>query len=100
VIASFHDQATEDIYHDNPSKAARTIPQDLWGRARRLLDYLNAARHLGQVNTVPGANLEKLKGQLKDYWSIRINVQYRIVFKYDDRTARASGVRISKHYAK
>lgn len=98
VIASFQDQATEDLYHGKNSKAARGIPQDLWPKARRALDHLNAARHLGQLAAFPGYKLEQLKGDLKGRWSIRMNDQYRIVFKYDDKTAQASEVQITKHY--
>ena len=49
--------------------------------AHRRLDQVMAAADLGDLSS-PGNNLEKLKGDLKDYWSVRINDQWRIIFKW------------------
>lgn len=61
-----------------------------------MLDALNAATNLKQIADVPGWKLEALKGNLKGKYSIRINDQYRIIFKFD--APNASNVEISKHY--
>jgi proteic killer suppression protein len=98
VIRGFRDQTTEDIYHGKNTRAARNVPVDVWPRARRALDHLNVAQHLRQLSAFPGYNLERLKGHLKDRWSVRINRQYRIVFKYDEALSAATEVEISKHY--
>lgn len=47
----------------------------------RKLDMLNAAINLGDLKS-PGSQLEKLKGDLEGYWSIRVNDQYRIIFRF------------------
>ncbi len=90
----FADTGTADIYHGRDTKKARrTLPQDLWNVARRKLDMLNAAVDLNDLKVPPANRLEKLTGDLEGHWSIRINDQYRIVFKWDDKNG-ASEVRI------
>jgi proteic killer suppression protein len=96
VIASFADRAVEDIFHAVDSKAARTIPKNLWTVTRRKLDMLNAARIIEDLR-IPTANrLEKLRGDLAGRYSIRINDQFRIVFRFE--TGQAHGVRIVDYH--
>jgi len=84
MILNFADRATEEIYNGVDSKSARRIPQSIWSAAVRKLDMLNAAYDLRDLR-VPLANrLEALKGRWKGHHSIRINEQYRIVFKWID----------------
>ena len=82
VILNFADKATEDIYDGTDSKAARRVPRALWKPASRKLDLLNAAAALDDLRIPPGNRLERLKGRMSEYHSIRINEQYRIVFKW------------------
>lgn len=49
---------------------------------------LKAAHELHDLKVPPGNRLEPLKGDLKGHWSIRVNQQWRIVFKWDDETRR------------
>jgi len=98
VITGFADGATEDIFDGTNSKATRSVPQVLHRIARRKLDIINQSNHLGQLAEVPGLELEKLVGRLAAYHSIRINRQYRIIFRWHDKTGNASDVEISKHY--
>jgi proteic killer suppression protein len=86
VIKSFADQTTEDIYDGANTKAARKIDRRVWGVVARKLDVLNAAISLNDLRS-PGNQLEKLKGDLAGYWSIRVNSQYRVVFRFDGGTA-------------
>ena len=65
-------------------------------KAVRKLDKLNAAKDLNDLAVPPGNNLEALKGALKGKHSIRINDQYRIVFRFEGGNAK--DVEISKHY--
>jgi proteic killer suppression protein len=55
--------------------------------ARRKLRMLNNSQNLTDLQVPPSNRLEKLKGNLKDYYSIRINDQWRIVFKWDKGNA-------------
>jgi proteic killer suppression protein len=89
VILDFADEATEDIFHGNRSKAARRcLPAGLWPAARRKLDRLNRAREARELADPPGNRLEALKGDYAGYFSIRINDQYRIVFRFERSDAR------------
>lgn len=90
MILDFADQATEDIFHGVRSKAARrSLPQELWASARRKLDRLNAAREPRDLADPPGNRLEALKGDYAGFFSIRVNDQYRIVFRFEHGDARA-----------
>lgn len=87
MIAGFAGKAAEDIYDGTDSKSARRIPRDLHGKARRLLDQLNAAPSLGFLRMPPGNRLEKLSGDLKGFWSVRINDQWRVIFRWQNNDA-------------
>ena len=58
----------------------------MWPVVIRKLDILNAATGLNDLKS-PGNQLEKLKDDLAGYWSIRVNDQYRIVFRIDQGNA-------------
>jgi proteic killer suppression protein len=89
MILDFADEATEDIFQGNRSKAARRcLPPGLWPAARRKLDRLNRAREPRELADPPGNRLEALKGDYAGYFSIRINDQYRIVFRFERSDAR------------
>ena len=82
MIKSFRDKTTEDIYNGNNTKDARAIPKSIWDVACRKLDMLNAMQDLKDIAVSRGNHLEKLKGELSGYLSIRVNDQYRIIFKW------------------
>lgn len=86
MIKSFADRTTEDIYHGINSKAARRVDRPVWPVVVRRLDVLNAAISLSDLKG-PGNQLEKLKGNLAGYSSIRVNDQYRITFRFDSGNA-------------
>jgi proteic killer suppression protein len=87
VIRSFGDGATEDIFHGTNSRAARTIPKVLWAVVRRKLDFLNAATNLQALRVPSGNRLEALKGNRAGLFSIRVNEQYRITFRFEGEDA-------------
>jgi proteic killer suppression protein len=60
---------------------------DIRRAAQRKLQYLNAAGRLQDLAVPPGHRLEALKGDLKGFYSIRINEQWRVVFKWRDGAA-------------
>ena len=83
MIKSFRGTATEDIFDGTQSKAARkALPIVLHLKAHRLLDLINGAASLNDLAIPPGNRLEPLKGDRKGFHSIRINDQYRIVFRW------------------
>jgi len=82
VIQSFGNASTEDFFHGRNTAAARRIPSDITQRLSDQLDVLNAATKLETIAATPGTRLEALKGKLKGWHSVRINKQWRIVFKW------------------
>lgn len=83
MIVSFADQATQHIYNGVNSKAARRLPKQLWERIRDKLDLLNAGETLDDLRVPPANRLEKLRGKWQGFYSIRVNEQYRIVFRFE-----------------
>ena len=82
VIVSFADATTADIYHGDDTKAARKLPRKIWARIQRKLDLLNACTSVEDLRIPPANRLEKLKGDLTGFYSIRVNDQYRVVFRF------------------
>ena len=96
MILSFGDRATEDSFNGAETRDARHFPKDIWRVARRKLDMLNAAHELIDLSVPPGNRLEKLKGKLADFHSVRINDQFRVIFKWKDGNAK--NVRITDYH--
>lgn len=96
MIASFGDEATEGVFHGENTKATRRIPLSIWKTAFRKLDMLNAAHELRDVSVPPSNRFEILRGDLAGRHSIRINDQFRIVFRWKDGNAHE--VRITDYH--
>ncbi len=85
MIISFKSQAIEDIFNGKASKEARKVcPQNIWRIASRKLDQLDSADSVNELKIPPGNRLERLAGNRKGQYSIRINEQFRICFKWGD----------------
>ena len=83
MIVSFRNQATEDIFNGNNTKGARKLsPRSLWRVAFRKLDQLDSVVTLEELKVPPGNRLEPLSGDRRGEFSIRINEQYRVCFKW------------------
>lgn len=87
MIFSFGDRATADLFHGISSTPVRRLPLQLKESALYKLDVLNAAKSLEDLKSPPGNRLEALKGTLGGFHSIRINRQWRIVFKWQESNA-------------
>jgi len=87
MIASFGDKASGALYHGERGKAIRRFPPAIRGAALRKLDVLNGAAELGDLRSPPGNRLEALRGDLAGLHSIRVNDQWRIVFRWADGDA-------------
>ena len=74
----------------------RGFSTDLQEMARRKLRMLSNSQNTSDLLVPPSNRLEKLKGNLKDYYSIRINGQWRIIFKWND--GNASDVEIADYH--
>ena len=87
MIINFKSQATQDVYDGINSKEARKVPVTVWKAAGRKLDMINAALNINDLKVPPGNRLEQLSGELKGFYSIRVNDQYRVVFRFKDSNA-------------
>jgi proteic killer suppression protein len=84
VIRSFRDKETERIWK---RQRARQLDDDSQRIALRKLLILDAAEVLGDLKVPPGNRLEKLKGDRAGSYSIRVNQQWRICFRWTDTGA-------------
>lgn len=87
MIRNFKSKTAQDIYDGTLSRHAKRIPIELHSKIRRLFDQINAVSKIETLRIPPSNNLEKLKGNLLGYWSIRINKQWRIIFRWEDSLA-------------
>lgn len=87
MIASFGDAGTQDLFHGHQSHRVRRIPRDVAEMALRKLDVLNGAHRLEDLRMPPGNRLKALSGDLDGFHSIRVNDQWRIIFRWSERNA-------------
>jgi toxin HigB-1 len=80
MIRSFGDKRTEALFRDEFVRQFQGIARP----AKRKLEAVNAASRLEDLKVPPSNQLEKLKGNLKDFHSIRVNDQWRVIFKWID----------------
>ena len=85
MIRSFTGRETERIWQGLRS---RKFPDDIQDRALRKLRQLDASLILNDLRNPPGNRLEPLQGDRAGQWSIRINDQWRICFRWADNEAR------------
>ncbi len=81
MIISFSDKDTERIWN---GEWVKRFPNEVQKIGRRKLRMLNNSQSLVDLVVPPSNKLEKLKGNLKEFYSIRINDQWRIVFKWNN----------------
>ena len=87
MIRSFADDATRDIWDGVNSREARRLPRQLWPVIRRKLDQLDVVTQLDDLRAPPGNRLHALTGDLAGHHAIRVNDQYRIVFRFEGNDA-------------
>ena len=89
VIRNFADSQTERLFQ---RQGVRRLPADLQRLALRRLLYLDGAERLGDLRLPPGNRLEKLRGGRAGQYSIRINDQWRVCFRWRDGDAHDVGI--------
>ena len=87
MIRTLADDVTRDIWNGVNSKAARRIPRELWPVVRRKLDQIDAVTRIDDLNVPPGNRLHALAGNRRGYHAVRVNDQYRIVFRFEGADA-------------
>ena len=93
MIKSFGCKETEKIWNREYSSK---FPKEIQGIARRKLSMLDAASNLGDLKIPPSNRLEKLKGNRKGDYSIRVNDQWRVCFCFNN--GEASNVEIVDYH--
>lgn len=84
MIKSFGSKQTEAIWS---GEVVRKLPPTIQEVARRKLRMINNAQDIADLRIPPANRLEKLSGCMRDYHSIRINDQWRIIFKWHSGSA-------------
>jgi proteic killer suppression protein len=93
VISSFRDRETERIWN---GEFSRRLPHEIQDIARRKLRMINNARIIADLRVPPANRLEALKGNRAGQYSIRINDQWRICFRFAN--GQASDVEIVDYH--
>jgi proteic killer suppression protein len=97
AIRSFKNKGTEDVNYGRFSKdALKILPKKLHHKAQIKLARLGAVTSLQDLQEIRGNRFEKLKGDRKGQYSIRINDQYRICFRWENENA--SDVEIADYH--
>ena len=84
MIISFSSKDTEKIWK---GERVKKMPMEIQKVGRRKLRMLNNSQNLSDLRIPPSNRLEKLKGREKDFYSIRINDQWRIIFQWENTHA-------------
>ena len=93
MLTSFGNKNTQKIWEGERVKGLPTEVQEI---ARRKLRMLNNSQSLTDLMIPPSNRLEKLKGTLKNFYSIRVNDQWRIIFKWNN--GNADGVELIDYH--
>ncbi len=84
MIKSFGADEKEKVFN---REAVKSLPQTILTRTHRKLVQIDEAQELNQMRIPPSNRLEALRGDLKGFYSIRINQQWRIIFKWSEGDA-------------
>ncbi|HVY08150.1 MAG TPA: type II toxin-antitoxin system RelE/ParE family toxin [Burkholderiales bacterium] len=84
MIRSFASPESEHLFVTGKS---RRIPSEIRSRAIMRLAQLDAATSIDDLRVPPSNHLERLKGNRKGQWSIRVNEQWRVCFRFEDGDA-------------
>lgn len=95
MIISFGSKQTEQIWN---GIRVKKMPIEIQNVGRRKLRMLNNSQDIEDLRIPPSNRLEKLTGKLKEYYSIRINKQWRIIFIWVTGNGNASEVEIIDYH--
>ena len=84
MIISFANRETEKVWD---GEFSRRLPNQIQNIARRKLRMINNAQDINDIRIPPANRLEKLSGDLEEYYSVRINQQWRIIFIWNNNGA-------------
>jgi proteic killer suppression protein len=95
MIVSFRDDWLRDFFVEDIR--SKKIPADLQGRVFRRLQMIDDATTDQDLRVPPGNHFEKLLSNLEGFHSIRVNKQWRLVFRWDGSRGEATGVYLDDH---
>lgn len=84
MIVSFGSKETEKIWD---GVRVKKLPNEIQEIGRRKLRMLNNSQNIADLQIPPSNKLEKLKGSLQDFYAIRVNDQWRIIFRWNSGNA-------------
>ena len=93
MIETFKQQSLDDYYFQGIRN--REIPNTIESSLRRKLDIIHVAENEDDLRVPPGNGFEHLSGKLSDWCSIRVNKQYRLIFKWSE--GKATDVYLDPH---
>ena len=93
MIISFGSKETEKVWH---GERVAKLPMEIQSIGRRKLRMLHNSQDIADLRIPPSNRLEKLGGKLKEFYSIRINNQWRIIFQWNN--GQASEVEITDYH--
>jgi len=95
MIESFRDRWLRHFFQTNV--AHKSIPSHLEGRLFRKLQLIDDATNDADLRVPLSNHFEKLKGHLEGYHSIRVNHQWRLIFRWDGTTGKADDLYLDNH---
>ena len=95
MIVNFRDDWLRAFFVDDIR--SRNIPPDLESRVFRKLQMIDDATTDRDLRVPPSNHFEKLRGKLFDFHSIRVNQQWRLIFKWDGSRGEATDVYLDDH---
>jgi proteic killer suppression protein len=88
-LVRFRHKGLRQLHEDGNAKG---VPSAMTDKLRKLLFGLETANTLEQLRRFPGWKLHPLKGDLKELWSLTVTGNWRLIFRYDERTNTASDI--------
>jgi proteic killer suppression protein len=88
-LVRFCDKGLRQLHEDGN---ARGVPSAMDDKLRKLVFALETAETLEQLGRFPGWKLHPLKGDLKGLWSLTVTGNWRLIFRYDEKTNTASDI--------
>jgi toxin HigB-1 len=95
MIVSFRDSWLRDFFVEDTK--SRKIPADLEDRLFRKIQMIDDAATDQDLRVPPSNHFEKLRGNLEGFHSIRVNQQWRLIFRWDGSRGEATGVYLDDH---
>jgi proteic killer suppression protein len=95
VILNFRDEWLRAFFVEDAR--SRHLPSDLESRLFRKLQMIDDAMTDQDLRVPPSNHFEKLRGHLAGFHSIRVNSQWRLIFRWDSRSGEADGIYLDDH---